>query len=57
MNSEVDPSQPAPDQDVMAKFINTQTQVIHEHHVGYIYSSLLNMVEYRFGVVCRLGWQ
>ncbi|MBT1697997.1 hypothetical protein KK083_13980 [Fulvivirgaceae bacterium PWU4] len=57
MNSEVDPSQPAPDQDVMAKFINTQTQVIHEHHVGYVYSSLLNMVEYRFGVICRLGWQ
>jgi hypothetical protein len=51
MNSERDPRQPIPDRDVMAKFINTQTQVIHEHHVGYIYNNVLNMVEYRLGVV------
>jgi hypothetical protein len=57
MNVDHDPSQPMPDKDVTAKFINTQTRVIHEHHVGYIYTSLVNMVEYRFGVVCRPGWQ
>lgn len=43
----------APAQDVIAKFINTQTQVVHEHHVGYVYSSVMNMVEYRLGVVFR----
>jgi hypothetical protein len=57
MNANTDPSQPMPDKDVMAKFINTQTQVIHEHHVGYVYTSLVNMMEYRVGVVCRPGWQ
>jgi hypothetical protein len=56
MNVNHDPSQPMPERDVMAKFINTQTQVIHEHHVGYVYTSLVNMVEYRLGVVCRPGW-
>jgi hypothetical protein len=56
MNVEHDPSkQPTPDQDVMAKFINTQSQVIHEHHVGYIYTNVLNMMEYRLGVFCRVG--
>jgi hypothetical protein len=53
MNCNMDPSQPAPDQDVMAKFINTKTQVIHEHHVGYLYNSALDMVSYRLGVICR----
>jgi hypothetical protein len=57
MNVEADPSQQRPDRDVMAKFINTQSQVIHEHHVGYVYTSLVNLVEYRFGVVCRPGWR
>jgi opacity protein-like surface antigen len=54
MNVNHDPAQKAaPQKDVMAKFINTQTQVIHEHHVGYVYTSLVSMVEYRLGVVCR----
>jgi hypothetical protein len=57
MNVEHDPAkQPTPDQDVMAKFINTQSQVIHEHHVGYVYTNVLNMVEYRLGIICRPGW-
>lgn len=43
-----------PDQDVTARFINTQTQVIHEHHVGYLYSNVLNMLEYRVGVIYRI---
>lgn len=45
-----------PEKDVVTKFINRQTQVVHEHHVGYVYTSLVNMVEYRFGVVYRPGW-
>jgi hypothetical protein len=56
MNAEHDPSQPLPEEDVTAKFINTQTQVIHQHHVGHVYTSVLNMVEYRFGVMVRPGW-
>ena len=43
----------APDQDVMARFINTQTQVIHEHHVGYVYRSVMNMMDYRIGIIMR----
>lgn len=42
-----------PDSDVVARFINNRTQVIHEHHVGYVYSSLVEMMEYRFGVIYR----
>ncbi|MEX1239766.1 MAG: hypothetical protein WEB30_08615 [Cyclobacteriaceae bacterium] len=56
MNVEMDPAQPMPDQDVMARFINTQTQVIHEHHVGYVYSNVLSMVEYRVGVIYRFEY-
>lgn len=55
MNVNKDPSQPPPTKDVMAKFINTQTQVIHEHHVGYLYTSLVNMMDFRLGVICRTG--
>lgn len=39
--------------DVSAQFINTQTLVIHEHHVGYVYSSFVEMVELRAGFVFR----
>ena len=53
MNVELDGHSSPPDQDVIAKFINTQSQVIHEHHVGYVYRGVLNMVEYRLGVVMR----
>jgi hypothetical protein len=56
MNVEKDPTQQSiPAEDVMAKFINTQTQVIHEHHVGYSYSNMVTMVEYKFGMVFRLN--
>jgi len=41
--------------DVMAEFVNTQTQVVHEHHVGYVYTSYLEMVEIRAGFVFRMG--
>lgn len=53
MNVEKNGSQPIPDGDVMVKFLNTQTLAVHEHHVGYVYRSVLNMVEYRFGLVFR----
>lgn len=43
--------QKTPDRDVMAKFINNQTQVVHEHHVGYQYSALLNQMEYQFAFI------
>jgi hypothetical protein len=56
MNAEKDAGQTTPDQDVMARFINTQTQVVHEHHVGYLYSNVLSMVEYRLGVIYRLDY-
>ncbi|MEJ1238328.1 hypothetical protein WBG78_09375 [Chryseolinea sp. T2] len=32
-----------------AQFINTQTQIVHEHHVGYLYSNPVQMMELRFG--------
>lgn len=42
-----------PERDVMARFINNRTQVVHEHHVGHVYTSDVEMMEYRFGVVYR----
>ncbi len=58
MNVNADAHQPTPpDSDaVMGHFLNARTQVIHEHHVGYVYSNMLNMVEYKLGFVCRPGW-
>lgn len=40
-------------QEVYGRFINTQTQVVHEHHVGYVYSSMLRMIDFRVGMVFR----
>lgn len=57
MNVDMKSGHHKPDQDVIAKFINIQTQIIHEHHVGYVYSSVLNMVEYRAGVIMRFSPQ
>jgi hypothetical protein len=40
-----------PDTDaVMAEFVNTQTQIVHEHHVGYLYTNTMQMTEIRIGV-------
>jgi hypothetical protein len=41
--------------DVYARFINTQTQVIHEHHVGNVYSTSLEFLDFRIGGTVRLG--
>jgi len=55
MNADREAHYQVPDHDVVAQFINTQTQVVHEHHIGYVYSNVLNMVEYRVGVVYRIA--
>lgn len=39
--------------DMEATFINTQTQVIHKHHVGYVYSSYAQLMDFRFTVIFR----
>lgn len=39
--------------DVEAAFINTQTQVIHKHHVGYVYTSYAQMMDYRLTFTFR----
>jgi opacity protein-like surface antigen len=39
--------------DVEATFINTQTQVIHKHHVGYVYTSFAQMMDFRLGLTIR----
>lgn len=41
--------------DVYVKFINTQTQVTHEHHVGNVYSSSIELLDFRLGAFVRLG--
>jgi hypothetical protein len=41
--------------DVEADFLNTQTQVIHKHHVGYLYTSPVQMMDYRLGIVFRFN--
>lgn len=39
--------------DVMAAFINTQTQIVHQHHVGYLYTSFAEMMDFRLTFVFR----
>jgi opacity protein-like surface antigen len=36
--------------DVEARFINTETMVIHPHHVGYMYNSFMQLMDFRLGV-------
>lgn len=55
MNTDApDHSHHMPNSDVTAQFINTQTQIVHKHHVGYVYSSYVEMIELRAGFVMRL---
>ncbi len=42
-------------QDVDAQFINTQTQVVHTHHVGYLYNSFVQMMDFRLGLTVNIG--
>ena len=39
--------------DVTAEFVNTQSQVVHKHHIGYLYNSPLQMSELKFGLSMR----
>ena len=53
MNTDA-PTHHAPSKnDVYANFINTQTQVVHKHHVGYVYTSNAELVEIRAGFIFR----
>lgn len=47
-------NQPTPTSDVYAKFLNTQTLMIHEHHVGNVYTSLIELMDFRFGITMKL---
>jgi len=40
---------------VNAEFINTQTQVVHAHHVGSLYSSPVQLFDFKVGVSYRLN--
>jgi len=40
---------------VEAEFVNTQTQVVHKHHVGTLYSSPVQMMDFRLGVMFRIN--
>lgn len=41
--------------DVEAQFINTETQVVHPHHVGYMYNSFVQLMDFRLGLSVRCG--
>jgi hypothetical protein len=41
--------------DVEAEFINTQTQVVHKHHVGSVYSSFVQATDFRLGLLFTVG--
>lgn len=38
---------------VNAQFRNTQTQIVHKHHVGYVYDSYIEMLDFRFNMAFR----
>jgi hypothetical protein len=40
--------------DVYMKFLNTQTQVVHEHHVGNVYTSLVELMDFRLAVTMKM---
>ncbi|MEI9920344.1 MAG: hypothetical protein WDO14_16345 [Bacteroidota bacterium] len=42
--------------EVDGQFINTQTQVIHSHHVGYLYNSFVQMMDFRLGMTVNIGY-
>lgn len=54
MNTDAPTMHNQPTTDVRARFINTQTQVVHEHHVGYVYSSYVEMIEVRAGLAFNI---
>ncbi|MFZ5999721.1 MAG: hypothetical protein ACOYW3_04375 [Bacteroidota bacterium] len=50
-------AKPLPDgtqaSDLTAEFVNVYTQVRHPHHVGYVYSSFINMMDFRLGFTIK----
>ncbi|MDJ1499708.1 hypothetical protein [Xanthocytophaga agilis] len=40
-----------------ARFINTQSQVVHEHHVGNVYKSYIEQITFRLGITLTLQGQ
>jgi hypothetical protein len=46
---------PSTDQ-VSAKFINTQTRVVHKHHVGYVYNNFIELMDVRLNFVFKLNY-
>lgn len=41
-------------EEVTAPFINTQTQVVHAHHVGYLYNTFVQMMDVRLGMSMKI---
>jgi hypothetical protein len=39
--------------DLTAPFLNTQTQIVHAHHVGSLYTSFVNMIDFRLGFTIK----
>jgi len=39
-----------PTGDVSAEFINTTNQVVHKHHVGYVYETPIRLFDWRIGM-------
>jgi hypothetical protein len=46
--------QPTSTQLVEVDFINTQTQIVHKHHVGYVYESPIKLLDFRVRFVFPL---
>jgi hypothetical protein len=38
-----------------ARFINPANQIVHEHHVGDVYQSYIQMMEFKLGIVYRIA--
>lgn len=36
------------------QWLNTQTQIVHQHHTGYLYTSPIRMLEVRFGIALKI---
>lgn len=45
----------ASDDMIMADFVNTQTQIVHKHHVGYLYSSPAQMALLQVGLSMNIS--
>jgi len=44
-----------PGRDVHAQFVDTRTQLVHEHHVGYIYQDRIEMFDVRLQLTMRFN--